>query len=188
MEKADVIVIGPGLGRSHWAEELFLHCITIKKPIVIDADGLRILAENQIKSDNWILTPHPGEASALLNESVVDIQQNRYAASRALCERYAGVTVLKGAGTIISGRGQTIVNTSGNPGMSTAGMGDILSGIIGGFLAQSRDRDIEIQDVVAAAVYVHGLAGDMVADTHGEIGMLATDLLEFVRKIINQRA
>ena len=188
IEKADIILIGPGLGLSDWGEQLFLHCIKVNKPIIVDADALRLLANNKIKADNLILTPHPGEAAMLLGKTTSEVQANRFKSCLEISTCYSGVAVLKGAGTLTSFGDKIYVNASGNPGMATAGMGDILCGIIAGLLAQGHYSSKDCHEICAAAVYVHGLAGDMVAEEHGERGMMATDLFSKIRKIINRRA
>jgi NAD(P)H-hydrate epimerase len=131
LERADVIAVGPGLGRSAWARSALQAVLaTANKPLVIDADALNLLAEagNAARSD-WILTPHPGEAGRLLDVSAQEIQRDRLAALDRLIERYAGTVVLKGAGTLVGGAGRIPgLCERGNPGMATAGTGDVLTG------------------------------------------------------------
>lgn len=187
VKKANIILLGPGLGDSDWAEQLFLQCISTKKTLVIDAHGLHFLARNAAKAENRVLTPHPGEAALLLNTSIEEIQANRFAACAELTQRFGGVAVLKGAGSLTACGNKTYVNASGNPGMASAGMGDVLSGIIAGLIAQARHCELNLHEIVAASVYVHGLAGDLAAEDSGERGLLATDLFPYLRKIINKR-
>jgi NAD(P)H-hydrate epimerase len=172
LEKASVVVIGPGLGQDAWAQNLFACVKASNKPCVVDADALNLLAQQPQKSANWILTPHPGEAARLLNCATADIALDRFAALTALQQGFGGVCILKGAGSLI-GNGQTVyINHTGNPGMASGGMGDVLAGIIGALLAQG------LSPLAAAGlgVYIHGEAAERVAAKQGPIGMLASDL------------
>lgn len=182
LKRATVLVVGPGLGRSAWSQELLAVVLNSDKPKVIDADGLNLLAENPQKSDNWILTPHPGEASRLLNCATDEINQDRFSAIKALQSKYGGVCVLKGAGTLVLGLdGKIGVCSAGNPGMASGGMGDVLSGVIGGLLAQG----LSLENSARLGVLLHSLAADLSAETGGERGLLATDLLPYLRKLVN---
>ena len=182
LQKASVIVLGPGLGVSSWSKMLFDSSLVFKKPLVIDADALNILAANHQVYDNWVLTPHPGEAARLLNTVTQAIQYNRLDAVCKLQQKFSGVCVLKGAGTLVAASGEMVrVCDAGNPGMASGGMGDILSGIIGGLLAQG----LSLFDAAKLGVLVHATAGDIVAAEQGERGMPALDLLPVVRKILN---
>jgi ADP-dependent NAD(P)H-hydrate dehydratase / NAD(P)H-hydrate epimerase len=179
-EQTSCIVLGPGLGQSDWARELFETVIGLAIPMVLDADALNLLATTSAQGGDWVITPHPAEAARLLGVSSHDIQRDRFSSSRQLHERYQAVTVLKGAGSLIASEEGVSLCTAGNPGMSTAGMGDILAGLIGGLIAQK-------MDLVSAAeqgVCIHARAGDMAA-AEGERGMIATDLLEFIRRGVN---
>lgn len=182
LKSATVIVIGPGLGKSDWAKALLNKVLVTKIPKVLDADSLNLLAESPVQREDWILTPHPGEASRLMNVSCQEIQSDRFKAIRRLSRRYRGVVVLKGAGTLIKGGEEEIsVCSGGNPGMASGGMGDILSGVIGGLLAQRLN-------LVAAAqggVFIHSLAADRAAEEGGERGLLATDLFPHLRALVN---
>ncbi len=177
LKKANVVVIGPGLGQSEWATELFMATIAAQKSMIIDADGLNILAGLSIPHADWILTPHPGEAARLLKCSTTDIQQDRFAAVLAIQANYGGVAVLKGAGTLIASKDQCAVSTTGNPGMASGGMGDVLSGVIAGLLAQG----LSLQDAAQQGVYRHGQAADTAAEKDGERGLLASDLMPYLR-------
>jgi len=181
IEKADVIVLGPGLGQSDWAKTLWARVCGADLPHVIDADGLNLLSETTLFSDNWVLTPHPGEAGRLLNMSTQAIQQNRLEAIKAINKKFGGVCVLKGAGSLIlAPNSLPVLCDKGNPGMATAGMGDILSGIIGGLIAQG----IPLGDAAKLGVCLHAAAGDLAAKD-GERGMIATDLLPYLRRLAN---
>ncbi|KPJ67670.1 MAG: carbohydrate kinase [Coxiella sp. DG_40] len=182
IEKATVLVIGPGLGRSSWSKDLWQAVLKTDKPKVIDADGLNLLVENPTKSKNWILTPHPGEAARLLSCTSTDIQNDRFTAIHNLCKKYAGTCVLKGPGTLVLGEsGKIYVCTAGNPGMASGGMGDVLSGIIGGLLAQN----LSLEHAARMGVLLHSKSADLAAQEKGERGLLATDLLPYLRKLIN---
>jgi hydroxyethylthiazole kinase-like uncharacterized protein yjeF len=179
--RVTAIAIGPGLGRSGWAGMLFDTVLDSGLPLVVDADGLNLLAEHPVRRDRWILTPHPGEAARLLGVSTTEIQQDRFAAVRELQSRYGGVAVLKGSGTLIAGEdGVPAVCTAGNPGMASGGMGDVLTGVIAGLLAQRLDAF----EAAVLGVRLHGAAGDEAAQG-GERGLLACDLMEPLRRLVN---
>jgi NAD(P)H-hydrate epimerase len=197
INRATVVVVGPGLGNeslgneslgneslggdSTWASELFDIVLESELPMIIDADGLNRLSrlpQQSTKRDNWILTPHPGEARNLLGKNV---QVNRLASVKQLQEKYGGVSLLKGAGTLIASRHDVWLCPYGNPGMSVAGMGDVLSGVIGGLVAQGLD----VNDAACLGVIVHSLAADNITARQGERGLLATQLLPEIRKLLN---
>lgn len=182
LERAKVIVCGPGLGQTEWSQGLFERVMQTDKPKVLDADCLNILSAKPMHHDNWILTPHPGEASRLLGVECSQIQADRLLRVQQLQNKYGGVAVLKGAGTLVQCPNQlTSVCHAGNPGMATAGMGDILSGILGGLLAQG----LSLSDAAEVGVWAHASAGDQAALTDGERGMLATDVLKYLREVVN---
>ncbi|MGC1181645.1 NAD(P)H-hydrate dehydratase [Legionella sp.] len=182
LTQATVCVIGPGLGNSDWAVNLYLAAITSQLPMVIDASALRLLAEHPQMDDNWILTPHPGEAAALLSCSTQQIQKERYQSASRIQKRYGGVVVLKGTGSIIqTTEKNTFVCTRGNPGMASAGMGDVLSGIIAGLCAQG----LSLSAAARCGVYVHAVAGDKVAQALGGTGLLASDLCDVLPYVLN---
>jgi NAD(P)H-hydrate epimerase len=172
LDRASVLVIGPGLGQDAWAQTMFAAVINTGKPCVLDADALNLLAKQPVNSPRWLLTPHPGEAARLLGCSTTDISVDRYAAVLALQVRYGGVVVLKGAGSLMTD-GQTVhVGVTGNPGMASGGMGDVLSGILAALLAQR----LGLLAAACLGVDVHGEAADRVAARQGQLGMLASDL------------
>jgi ADP-dependent NAD(P)H-hydrate dehydratase / NAD(P)H-hydrate epimerase len=181
LDKANAIVIGPGLGQSKWAAELFIAAIKSDKALVIDADGLNLLVHIPEKHPNWVLTPHPGEAARLLRCATADIQQDRFTAIAAIQAKYDGVIVLKGAGTLIAVNDEIAVSTTGNPGMASGGMGDVLSGVIAGLIAQGFSR----KDAAQQGVYLHGMAGDLAVEQVGERGLLASDLMLYLRQLVN---
>jgi ADP-dependent NAD(P)H-hydrate dehydratase / NAD(P)H-hydrate epimerase len=180
LTRASAIAIGPGLGQSAWSQTLLDTVMEADKPLVVDADALNMLAKKPLSRDDWVLTPHPGEAARMLDISTREIQQDRYSAAAALHSRYGGVCVLKGAGTLVQSEAGTGVCMAGNPGMSTGGMGDVLTGVIAGLLAQG------LPPLTAAelGVCLHARAGDA-ASVDGERGMLATDLLPHLRRLVN---
>ncbi|MCZ6525888.1 MAG: NAD(P)H-hydrate dehydratase [Gammaproteobacteria bacterium] len=181
LERATVIAIGPGLGQSAWSMSLLSRVLDTDLPVVADADALNLIAQDPSYSDQWVLTPHPGEAARLLGNKTVDVQADRFAAATACQEKYGGVIVLKGSGTIVAARDASLgVCDAGNPGMATGGMGDILTGVIAGLLAQGLDID----DAARLGVCLHAAAADAAA-RQGERGMLATDLMPWLRKLVN---
>jgi len=182
INKATAIVIGPGLGQSQWAKELFKCAVDSEKPLIADADALNLLAANPVCHNNWMLTPHPGEAARLLNCSTEQIANDRFSAVSQLQKRYGGVTVLKGAGTLIDNGDEITVSTTGNPGMASGGMGDVLAGMLGSLVAQK----MSLAQASAVAVYLHGEAADLSAQQNGERGLLASDLMPFIGKLINR--
>jgi NAD(P)H-hydrate epimerase len=147
---------------------------------VIDADGLNLLAQSPRYRANWVLTPHPGEAARLLNCTTTEINADRFAAVKKIQALYGGVCVLKGAGSLIFDGEELFVSTTGNPGMASGGMGDVLAGVIGGLLAQGFD----VKQATKIAVYLHGEAADL-ATEQGERGLLASDLMPMIRKLVN---
>lgn len=175
-----VVVLGPGLSQHLETQKLINRLILkIDKPMVIDADALNAISKNvdilkKIKP-KYVITPHPGEMSRLINKSAEHIKNNRFLVAKKFSHDYNAVVVLKGAGTIVAEPGgKSYINTTGNPGMATAGSGDVLTGIIAGFLSQG----LKMFDASIVGVYVHGLAGDFAAKDKGEIGLIAGDILE----------
>ncbi len=176
--QARVIAVGPGLGQGAWGGELWQAARATGLPLVVDADALRLLAADPERRADWVLTPHPGEASRLLGCSTAEVQHDRYAAARAIATRYGGVCVLKGCGTLIvqdAADGISVCDR-GHPGMASGGVGDVLTGIIAGLLAQG----LAPPDAARLAVWAHAGAGDAVAARQGEIGLLASDLFDFL--------
>ena len=183
LSKASVCVIGPGLGESEWAAILFKATIAAQLPLVIDASALRMLALNPQHDDNWVLTPHPGEAASLLACSTEDIQLDRCKSAQQIQQQYGGCIVLKGVGSIVnSGESEAYICTEGNPGMASAGMGDVLSGVIGGLLAQG----VSLVDAAKLGVWLHAKAADEAVAAQGERGLMASDLIPFIRRQINK--
>ncbi|MDD2770155.1 MAG: NAD(P)H-hydrate dehydratase [Methylococcus sp.] len=182
VQRASVVAIGPGLGLSDWAASLLEAAVASGKPLVVDADALNLLAAHPRQCGHWILTPHPGEAGRLLGRSAAEIQRDRFAAVTALQNRYGGVAVLKGAGTLIAdSEGIPQVARWGNPGMASGGMGDVLTGVIAGLLAQH----VPPFEAACLGVRIHGQAGDLAASA-GERGLLAGDVIEALRACVNR--
>ncbi|MET0379358.1 MAG: NAD(P)H-hydrate dehydratase [Spongiibacteraceae bacterium] len=181
LARASVVVIGPGLGQAAWGEQLLAAVLRSDKPLVIDADALNLLARRSAVRANWILTPHPGEAARLLGVNNADVQADRFAAARALQQKFGGAVVLKGAGTLVATAAGVGIAPYGNPGMASGGMGDVLSGVLGALLAQG----LTVDQAAAFGVCLHGRAGDLAALDGGERGLLATDLLPHLRRLVN---
>lgn len=186
MKTMTVAAIGPGLSTKGDASELLSAVIeNTKIPLVIDADGLNVLALNlnvlkKLKVP-VIITPHPGEMSRLTGISVKEIQDNRIEVARNFAMKWGIITVLKGARTVVAlPGGETYINLSGNPGMATAGTGDVLTGIISGLIGQG----LRPEEAAIAGVYLHGVAGDQVAMKKGMYGMNASDIVEELPYVI----
>ncbi|MEC9376365.1 MAG: NAD(P)H-hydrate dehydratase [Pseudomonadota bacterium] len=189
LEKADVISIGPGLGQDEWAHSLWSQVKNTNLPLVVDADALNLLAEEPYKRDNWVLTPHPGEAARLLGVRSQDIQADRIAAIKEITSLYGGITLLKGHATLISSsKDFPWMIKAGNPGMSTAGMGDVLTGIISALIAGNLkiSSDLEkLSGVVATAAWIHAEISDRKVNVNGERSLIASDLFDGLKEILN---
>jgi len=189
LDRPTVLVVGPGLGRSSWSEQVLKQVCDASEarnlPLIMDADALNILAEGRVingSREHWILTPHPGEAARLLDCSVAEIEQNRFAAAEELQASYGGTVILKGAGSLVCcGNGVIGLANVGNPGMATAGMGDVLSGVLGGLVAQG----MALADAARLGVCIHGIAGDKAAAELGQRGLMATDLIPHLQRLVN---
>jgi len=178
--KPDALVLGPGLGLSLESKKVFTDAVSYirqnKIPTVMDADALTLLAKEPEFCDHWILTPHPKEAARLLGDCLVkDIEADRQWAIRNIQQRFGGICILKGAGSLIYGDATCTINDTGNPGMARAGMGDVLSGILGGLIA--RNSSASLYENACLGVWIHGQAGDQACiDKHQET-MQARDLV-----------
>ncbi len=189
LPQPNVIAIGCGMGTSLAAHKLLQEAITSPAALILDADALNILALRPdlgsllaARPAATLLTPHPGEASRLLACETKGIQQNRTPAAIELGVRYHANVVLKGANSVIATRdGRLYLNPTGNPGMSAAGMGDVLTGMVAALIAQG----IKADDALIAAVYLHGAAGDELAKQHARIGMTASELTDWARWLYN---
>ncbi|WP_226665467.1 NAD(P)H-hydrate dehydratase [Microbulbifer aggregans] len=185
LEKPSVIAVGPGLGRTPWSEQMLARAGRAEVPLVVDADALNILAEGRVLSgmrrDDWILTPHVGEAARLLGISAEEVKADRIAAAKAIQQKFSGVVILKGTGTLIAHADGVDLINSGNPGMASGGMGDLLTGIIAALIGQG----MALPAAARLAVWLHGEAGDRAAADGGQRGLLATDLLPQIRKLVD---
>lgn len=186
IEDKKAVVLGPGLDTNPQTAELVLFLYsTVRQPLIVDADALNILAQHASQvappAGPRIFTPHPGELSRLIHMPVQEIQDNRLAAARKACSAFKCnaeqiIMVLKGAGTIVaSDNGTALINTTGNPGMATGGMGDVLSGIIGAFICQG----LSPLYAASAAVYLHGAAGDELYEKIG-VGYTAGEVSDIL--------
>ena len=185
LPRATVVAIGPGLGQSVWSGQLLRVVQDTTMALILDADALNLLSQGQWLEPgpraNWVLTPHPGEAARLLGCSVAQIQADRFKAVNQLQQRYGGVVVLKGAGTLIADGEQIRLCARGNPGMASGGMGDVLTGVIAALVAQG----LSLFDAAVIGVDVHADAADRVAQRMGERGLAATDLIPEIRHLLN---
>lgn len=174
LERASVLALGPGLGQGDWAHALWQAALNANRPLVLDADGLNLLARAPCTfTVPTVLTPHPGEAARLLGVSTADVERDRFAAVRELARCHVATVVLKGSGSLIANPdGRLDVCPWGNPGMASGGMGDLLTGVIAALLAQG----CTAWQAACLGVGLHARAGDLAAQ-HGERGLLASDLL-----------
>lgn len=185
LQKASVLAVGPGLGQAAWGHALWLTALDAGKPLVLDADGLNLLTREPRRFDApTVITPHPGEASRLLAVSTQAIEADRYAAVAELARRYNVIAVLKGAGSLIAAPdGRLAVCPWGNPGMATGGMGDVLTGVIAALLAQG----LSAWEAACLGVGLHARAGDAAVADDGERGLIASDLLAPLRRLLNEQ-
>lgn len=172
-----IVAVGPGIGLSSWAQSLFLACMGAGLPLVVDADGLNLLAKcpghKTVFPDHWILTPHPAEAARLLACQVSQVQGDRVGAAQSIAKKYAAIVVLKGCGTVIAApSGEYSLCPLGNPGMATAGSGDVLTGVISALLGQG----LSCFDAAMAGVVAHAAAGDIAAGLVSEMALRAGDI------------
>jgi NAD(P)H-hydrate epimerase len=182
LDRASVLALGPGLGQSDWGRKLWRAALDSHKPTVVDADALNLLAAQALAlPPESVITPHPGEAARLLGWDTERVEHDRFAAARELAARYRCVAVLKGAGTLIAhAQGSVVVCPWGNPGMASGGMGDVLTGVIAGLMAQG----LNAWRAARLGVALHAQAGDAAA-CDGEAGTLASDLFRHLRRLRN---
>lgn len=199
LSRYNAAAAGPGLGDSRESvEKVRILLDSFDGPLVLDADGLNIAAREDFfdlmraRGGRLIITPHMGEARRLMAKDFSE-KMTRRELAEALAQKTGAVTVLKGAGTVVAAEGQkTYTNTTGNPGMATAGSGDVLTGIVTSLCGQrhSDGRPIEPLEAAIAGVYIHGLAGDLGAEEKGEYGLIAGDIAEYtalaVKKILEE--
>ncbi len=195
-ENMDCIIVGPGMGRSVQAASQLKTALQSGIPLVLDADALHLLAADPAltamlkQRGNAVLTPHPGEAAVLLDCDTTQIQSDRIASAQHIANRYHATVVLKGAGSVIatpdglSEKSRWYINASGNPGLSAAGMGDVLTGIIAALIVQG----LTLEQATLLGVYLHGNAADsLVADGLGPIGLKASEIALEVRNLLNEK-
>jgi len=183
----DVLVIGPGLSRNKETQRLIQKVILqFSGPMVIDADGINALATQPALLSSiqqplsTVLTPHPGEFARLLGTSVLELQKNRIRLAKSFAAKYKLTLVLKGHNTVICDGVHCVVNKTGNPGMATAGSGDVLTGMVAAMLAQK----IPAYEAAKTAVYLHGLAGDLAAGEKTQVSLIASDIIEKIPEAI----
>jgi len=184
------LAIGPGIGTAPETQKLFKHLLQENtKPVVIDADGLNILAGHieilKGLDTPVVLTPHPGEMARLIGTTSADVQKDRIKCARNFSTKFDVHVVLKGARTVVAHPdGRVFINPTGNPGMASGGMGDVLTGIIAGFIAQGHPPELAAH----AGVYLHGAAADYLANNKGPFGYLATDVMNILPEVIKTLA
>jgi hydroxyethylthiazole kinase-like uncharacterized protein yjeF len=178
-QKCSAVALGPGISRNKGTDS-FVHDLLrqLKVPVVVDADGLNALAANinviKARQAPTVLTPHPGEMSHLIGKSTAEIQQDRRECAVEFAREWNVILVLKGHGTVVaSPSGEALTNPTGCSGMASGGAGDVLTGLIGGLLAQG----LSARDAAVIGVYLHGLAGDIASETSTEWGMVASDIV-----------
>ena len=190
-EEVDVVILGPGLSRNGSTQLLVRRIISkINKQMVIDADGLnalvdhlQILRTTKYAQRNTVLTPHPGEMARLLGTSVAKVQTHRKEVAEKFARNYKVSVVLKGHHSIVADyQGHIYINKTGNPGMATAGSGDVLSGMIGAFLGQG----LKAFEAAKIAVYLHGMAGDLAAKEKTQISLIASDIVDRIPEAIKK--
>lgn len=191
LKKIDIVALGPGLSQNKSTQKLIrLLILKTSLPLVIDADGLNalckhldILYKRGKKNLITIITPHQGEMSRLINMNIGLLQKERKDVAKKLAKEYNAMVVLKGKNTIVASPKQEIyINKTGNPGMSTAGSGDVLTGVIAAFLAQK----LNAFKAAKYAVYIHGLAGDLAAKEKTQIGMIASDIINKIPEALKR--
>lgn len=178
-EKSDVFIIGPGIGRTKETRELVCWLVQkVRTKIVLDADGLNAISSNidilKGRKDEIVLTPHEGEMSLLCGKSVDEIKENREKIAVDFAKECGIVLVLKGKNTVVTNGCEIFVNPTGNAGMATGGSGDVLSGVIGSLLGQG----MKTYDGAVLGTYLHGRAGDLAKADKGEMGLIASDIVE----------
>jgi ADP-dependent NAD(P)H-hydrate dehydratase / NAD(P)H-hydrate epimerase len=188
LARATVLVVGPGLGRSPWSEQLLQVAAKSGLPMVVDADALNIIAEGRVLADwvpqsSCVFTPHPTEAGRLLGSTSVAVNHDRFDAVAKLQQKLGGTVILKGAGSLVLGEsGITGIVTAGNPGMATGGMGDVLSGIVGALLAQG----LTAEEAAQLGAVLHASAADLAVEKTGQRGLMATDIILYVSQLLSE--
>jgi NAD(P)H-hydrate epimerase len=181
LDRASALACGPGLGSSKWSRQALDACLHSPLPLVVDADGLNLLSDKPLQRDHWVLTPHPAEAGRLLHSGTQAVQDDRVESALELAGQYQAIVVLKGCGTVVAHPdGRYAICPLGNPGMATAGSGDVLSGVIASLLGQGFDPWQSAQ----LGVVIHAAAGDSAAEKWGERSMLAGDITDAIAGVI----
>ncbi len=186
----DVVIVGPGLSQNKDTQSFIKKLILrIEKPLVIDADGLNSLVDNldvlrkkSILKHPIVITPHPGEMARLLKKSISEIEENRKVVAKNIATTYNITVVLKGSNTVVVDTKNYYINKSGNPGMATAGSGDVLAGIIGSFIGQK----LNLFDAAKFAVWIHGVAGDLAAKEKTQLSLIASDIINKLPEAIKK--
>jgi len=186
-QKADIIAIGPGCGINNNTRNILRSLLASKKPLVIDADALTLLAQDKRLAAalhaKVILTPHPGEMARLTAKSVAEVQKDRLGIAKKRAAELGTIVILKGEKTVVADQhGKIYLNDTGNPGMGTAGSGDVLTGMLAGLAGQGHD----LWSAAKVGVYLHGLAGDLAAKDKGEPGLIASDIIERIPDAIQK--
>ena len=183
VDKYETILIGPGLGRSNWGRGLYEVCMGLKIPTVVDADGLFWMAELGAPGHaDVIISPHAGEAARLVGSNVTQVETDRLQTTKELIRKYSMMGVLKGPGSIIFCEENLVICGHGNPGMATAGMGDVLSGIIAGLAVQ---RFGSLAESLVHAVLLHSASADQASKIVGQRSLIATDVIRFLPKLMS---
>jgi hydroxyethylthiazole kinase-like uncharacterized protein yjeF len=182
LKESDCVAVGPGLSKGKTITKMvegLLRSKKIKVPLVIDADGLNAVSDPSIlkkSGKDIIITPHPGEFLRLSGKKIDEIQKDRIGSASRFASKYGVIVVLKGAYTVIAGAGKTFVNPTGNPGMASAGVGDVLTGVIASLVGQGADAF----NAAVAGAYVHGMAGNLAVSIKGERGVTASDIIDSI--------
>jgi len=184
------LLIGPGMSNDDWSKKIFikikkyLSSQSVKINCVIDGGFLSMLSKEPYKYNNWVMTPHIGEAAKLLNKQPLDIEANRLKTAKELQQKYGGIIVLKGPKTIIQTKTNSYICNHGNQGMGTAGMGDCLAGTILSLITLANKAD-RVSSVLFATG-IHSLAADVIKEEEGEVGLLASQVIIKINKLLNE--
>ena len=182
LAEASVVVLGPGLGGSKAARQCLQRLRECELPMVVDASALRHDFLDGRDNSRVVITPHPGEAARLLGRSNAEVQADRLAACRDLVDRFGAACILKGSGTLVASNEMTAINLRGNPGMATAGMGDVLAGMTGAYLGQGLDPF----DAACTAVFLHACAADLFTAERDQTGLIASDVIDLIPRVVKQ--
>jgi NAD(P)H-hydrate epimerase len=184
------VALGPGLSGAAGPAQFALEVLDFTAvPVVADADALNALAVSgkvPARTAPWILTPHPGEAARLLGISSADVQKDRLRAAKELARRFGATVVLKGRGTVVTDGKKSFVNTTGNPGMSSGGMGDVLTGVVAALIGQVGPDPEACLRAAATGAWLHGRAGDLAARKRGPVGILASEVAGFIPSALGE--